>query len=236
VATTISSNVVMTGDAHGNQALTVVQSTVGNALGPFLTPLLFKAYTSNGAWYTSVLPQEPGGYAELYKRVFKQLGLSVFLPMIVGQLVQHFWPAKTKLYCSTYKLGKLGSVSLLIIIWQTYDSAFSSSALQTMRTSNALFIIFMSTAFFLTFLMLSLLFCKLAGFERADTVAVCYCVPAKTPAMGVPMSTVLFVGMSPFVEAQLQLPLVIYQGLQIMAGTILTYPFRKWVDGEKKNG
>jgi solute carrier family 10 (sodium/bile acid cotransporter), member 7 len=235
VATTISSNVVMTGEAHGNQALTVVQSTIGNALGPFLTPLLFKAYTSNGAWYTAVLPQEPGGYAELYKRVFKQLGLSVFLPMIVGQLVQHFWPAKTKLYCSTYKLGKLGSVSLLIIIWQTYDSAFSSSALQSMRTSNAVFLVCMSTAFFLTFLALSLLFCKLARFERADTVAVCYCVPAKTPAMGVPMSTVLFVGMSPFIEAQLQLPLVIYQGLQIMAGTILTVPFRKWVDSEKRD-
>jgi sodium/bile acid cotransporter 7 len=82
VATTISSNVVMTGQAHGNQALTVVQSTIGNFLGPFLTPLLFKLYCSTGAWYTTVLPMEPGGYSELYKRVFKQLGLSVFIPMV----------------------------------------------------------------------------------------------------------------------------------------------------------
>lgn len=82
VATTISSNVVMTGQAHGNQALTVVESTIGNFLGPFLTPALFKAYTSSGAWYNSVLPPEPGGYGELYKRVFKQLGLSVFIPMV----------------------------------------------------------------------------------------------------------------------------------------------------------
>jgi sodium/bile acid cotransporter 7 len=42
VATTISSNVVMTGQAKGNQALTVVESTIGNFLGPFLTPALFK--------------------------------------------------------------------------------------------------------------------------------------------------------------------------------------------------
>jgi solute carrier family 10 (sodium/bile acid cotransporter), member 7 len=82
VATTISSNVVMTGQAHGNQALTVVQSTIGNFLGPFLTPLLFKLYTSTGSWYASVLPIEPGGYGELYRRVFKQLGLSVFIPMV----------------------------------------------------------------------------------------------------------------------------------------------------------
>jgi sodium/bile acid cotransporter 7 len=82
VATTISSNVVMTGQAHGTQALTVVQSTLGNFLSPFLTPLLFKAYLSTGAWYTHVLPEEPGGYTTLYKRVFKQLGLSVFIPMV----------------------------------------------------------------------------------------------------------------------------------------------------------
>jgi solute carrier family 10 (sodium/bile acid cotransporter), member 7 len=82
VATTISSNVVMTGQAHGNKALTVVESTIGNFLGPFLTPALFKAYTSTGAWYNSVLPPEPGGYQELYRRVFKQLGLSVFIPMV----------------------------------------------------------------------------------------------------------------------------------------------------------
>lgn len=82
VATTISSNVVMTGQAHGTQALTVVESTIGNFLGPFLTPLLFKAYLSNGAWYTQVLPREPGGYGALYARVFKQLGLSVFIPMV----------------------------------------------------------------------------------------------------------------------------------------------------------
>ena len=48
------------------------------------------------------------------------------------------------------------------------------------------------------------------------------------------MSTVLFVGMAPILEAKIQLPLVIYQGLQIMAGTALTTPFSKWVDVERQ--
>lgn len=52
--------------------------------------------------------------------------------------------------------------------------------------------------------------------------------------MGVPISTVLFVGLAPIVEAKIQLPLVIYQGLQILAGTILTGPFAAWVDRGKK--
>jgi solute carrier family 10 (sodium/bile acid cotransporter), member 7 len=82
VATTISSNVVMTRQACGNQVLTVVQSTVGNFLGPFLTPVLVKMYTSTGAWYTEELPSESGAYGEIYRRVFKQLGLSIFLPIV----------------------------------------------------------------------------------------------------------------------------------------------------------
>lgn len=40
VLTTISSNVMMTKRANGNQALIVVQSTLGNYLGPFILPLL----------------------------------------------------------------------------------------------------------------------------------------------------------------------------------------------------
>jgi sodium/bile acid cotransporter 7 len=72
----------MTGQAHGNTALTVVQSTLGNFLGPFLTPVLITMYTSNGAWYTKVLPSDNGGYGEIYRRVFKQLGLSIFVPLV----------------------------------------------------------------------------------------------------------------------------------------------------------
>lgn len=83
VPTTISSNVVMTRQARGNQALTVVQSTLGNFLGPFLTPLLIRMYTASGAWYTRILSRSgSGGFGELYRRVFLQLGLSLFLPLV----------------------------------------------------------------------------------------------------------------------------------------------------------
>jgi sodium/bile acid cotransporter 7 len=87
--TTIASNVVMTGQAHGNQALTVVESTLGNFLGPFLTPLLFAMYTSSGAWYTAALPTGRGSYGAIYARVFKQLGLSLFLPMVRASSSSH---------------------------------------------------------------------------------------------------------------------------------------------------
>jgi sodium/bile acid cotransporter 7 len=91
----------------------------------------------------------------------------------------------------------------------------------------------MSIAMFSLFLAIAFFSAKM-WLGRADTVACCYCIPAKTPAMGVPISTVLFVGLTPMLEAKIQLPLVIFQGLQIMAGTILTVPFKRWVDAEEK--
>jgi hypothetical protein len=82
VPTTISSNVVMTRQANGNVALTVVQSTLGNLLGPFLTPVLMYMYLSGNKWYAKVLPEENGSFNEIYRRVFKQLGLSIFVPLV----------------------------------------------------------------------------------------------------------------------------------------------------------
>jgi solute carrier family 10 (sodium/bile acid cotransporter), member 7 len=82
VPTTISSNVVLTRQANGNTALTVVQSTLGNLLGPFIAPLLLSMYTSTGAWYTEFLPNNGNDYGEVYRRVFKQLGLSLFVPLV----------------------------------------------------------------------------------------------------------------------------------------------------------
>ena len=93
--TTITSNVVMTEQAGGNKPLTVVQSTLGNFMGPFLTPVLFRMYVSADAWYTHVLPDEEGGYAAIYRRVFKQLGLSLFLPIVGSRFLFSCVLAKT---------------------------------------------------------------------------------------------------------------------------------------------
>ena len=83
VPTTISSNIIMTGQANGNQALTTVESTLGNVLGPLISPPLLLMYMSVDAYYTKFLPGlGSGGFGELYRRVFKQLGLSLFLPLV----------------------------------------------------------------------------------------------------------------------------------------------------------
>lgn len=228
VATTISSNVLMTKQAHGNQALTVVQSTIGNFIGVFLTPALIVMYTSTDAWYTDVLPASKGAFGEIYKRVLKQLGLSIFVPLFVGQIVHNVFPAATKKVFVTWKLSKIGSCCLLLIIWSVYDQAFSSHAFDTIPASNMIFIVFMDIALFLVFWVVAF-FSSNLWLPKRDTIAVCYISPAKTPALGIPISEVMFVGLSAAVKSKIQIPMVIYQGLQIVAGSMLTIWFRRWI-------
>ena len=207
VPTTLSSNVVMTGQAHGNTALTVVQTTIGNFVGPFVSPLLVKMYTSTGAWYTDYLTKAEaagGGFGEVYRRVFMQLGFSVYLPMVVGQVIQNLFPEQTNTLFIKWKVKKINSFALLIIIWQTFDQAFATGVFTSVKPSNLVFIVFMNIAFFLIWLLVSFV-TSVPWLGRKDVVSVCYCVPAKTPAMGVPLSNVMFVGLSLVTESKMQI-------------------------------
>ncbi|KAE8318138.1 SBF-like CPA transporter family DUF4137 [Aspergillus parasiticus SU-1] len=242
VPTTISSNVVMTRNAHGNDALTVVESTIGNFLGPFLTPLLIQMYCLPKPWYTDFLGSEQGNYAAIYARIFKQIGLSVFIPMFIGQILQHLFPKPLRKIFTTWKLNKLSSICLLLVVWQAYDAAFSSDVFNSVKASNIIFVVFISIAMFIVWLTVSVSVSVL-WLSREDTVAVAYCVPAKTPAMGVPLANLIFQGLDVSQKAKIQLPMVVFQGLQIALGSLLVPAFRGWlvrkvypINGDRENG
>jgi len=226
--TTISSNVIMTRKSHGNTALTIAQSTIGNLLGPFLTPVLIKMYISTGAWYTDILPKTNGGYGEIYKRVFKQLGFSMFLPLFVGQIVHNLFPSATKKVFVEWKLNKLASLGLLTLLWSTFDLAFESGAFQDLKPDNMIFVVFISIALFLLWLAICIL-TSVPWLAKQDVISVAFCVPAKTPAMGVPLTAVMFAGISTSDSAKMRIPMVIFQAFMICLSSLLTIPFRAWI-------
>jgi sodium/bile acid cotransporter 7 len=95
------------------------------------------------------------------------------------------------------------------------------------------FIVFISIAIFFVFLLVCF-FTSNLWLPKVDTISVCYCVPAKSPALGVPLANVMFVGLSSQTASKIQMPMVIYQGLQIFAGSLLTLAFRHWVRGDEE--
>jgi sodium/bile acid cotransporter 7 len=230
--TTMNSNVVMTRQAHGNTALTVVQSVIGQFLCPFLTPIILQMYLSSGAWYSKVLVHGDG-YGEIYRRVFMQLGLSLFLPMFAGQVVQKLFPKQTKQVFFEWNIIKLSSVSLLTLVWQTFDQAFQSGAFKTVKPSNIAFIVFITIALYMIWLAICFS-ASIIWLPKKDVIACCYCCPAKALAMVVPLSSVMYINTSPIEQSKLQIPAIIFQAFQVAIGGIMTIGFRRWIRPEEQ--
>ena len=232
--TAMASNVLFTRQSHGNATLTVVETTIGNLLGPFLTPVLIKIYLAANAWYTDVIPPQAGGYGSLYRRVFMQFGLSIYLPMAVGQVVRYFFPKAVQKVFVDWKLTKLGSLGMLTLLWQTFDHAFATGAFSTAKSANLIFIVFITIVNYGLWLIISVLL-SILWLDRKDTVAVAMCAPAKTLALGMPLSFLLFVDITALDEAKIQVPMLLFQVLQMGLASLSTLAFRRWVDaGEAK--
>lgn len=150
----------------------------------------------------------------------------------VGQVVQALLPKLCAKVFIKWKLSKLGSLSLLVIIWSTFDGAFASGALQSLPPSNVAFltcmcVVFCLIWFFITFAL------SVFWLGRGDVVAAVYCVASKTPAMGVPLTHVLFLGLSEQTQSKIQITMVIFQAFQVLLSSLSTIPLKKWVEKGK---
>jgi len=232
--TAMASNVLFTRKSHGNVTLTVVEVTIGNLIGPFISPLLIKMYLSAASWYTETIPLQTGGYGALYRRVFMQFGLSIYLPMFVGQVVRRLFPKVVNKVFVEWKVAKFASLAMLSLLWQTSDHAFGTHAFTSVKSSNIIFIVFITIVNYLLWLFISVGL-SLLWLDRKETISVAMCAPMKTLALGMPLSFLLFTDITGVEEAKIQIPMLIFQILSMALASITTIGLRRWVDaGEKK--
>ncbi|OJJ65217.1 hypothetical protein ASPSYDRAFT_98858, partial [Aspergillus sydowii CBS 593.65] len=145
--TTIASNVVMTRSAGGDDAAALAEVLIANILGPFVT----------AGWTVTLLPaseefevwrDQNGDLTSMYRDVFKQLGLAVLIPLAVGQMVRFFWPERTAHVIQKYKIAKIGTVCLLLMIWVTFSSCFATGALKALSTETVVFVVLFNIALY----------------------------------------------------------------------------------------
>jgi solute carrier family 10 (sodium/bile acid cotransporter), member 7 len=87
----------------------LIEVTIGNVLGPFLSPALTRMYLTSSSAYEGLVPGADG-VGQLYADVFKQLGCAMFAPFFVGQLIQFFFPKQ-----ANWAMTKVDHTSMSIL-------------------------------------------------------------------------------------------------------------------------
>lgn len=96
---------------------------LGNLVGTFLSPALLEMFFITERWaFGRPEASGTGGVTEIYRQVLEQLGFTVFIPLFVGEVIQYIWPRQTKWTRETFKLNKVGTFCLLLVIWYVYDA------------------------------------------------------------------------------------------------------------------
>lgn len=258
--TTVSSNVVMTKQAHGNFVLTTCEVVVGNLLGAFVTPALVQMYLTGGWEFGNPVNQAVhASVSDLYRSVMKQIGLSVFVPLFVGQVLQNIWPKQVKWTLTTFKLNKVGSFMLLLIMFQSFSTAFAQDAFTSVSHASIIFLVFFNIGIYLFFTVLVFFYSRPRFiltllpteptaessrtytwcykifrpfyYNRRDTVSVMLCGPAKTAALGVSLVSSQYGSDNPKLGVLL-VPLVLYQAEQVMTAQVLVNFMRRWIHAE----
>lgn len=256
--TTVASNVVMTKKAGGNDLLSLCEVFIGNILGAFITPALAQMYTSSGP-LSFGNPANGSSVGNLYRDVMKQIGLSVFVPLFVGQVLQNLFPKQVSKVLTTFKLNKVGSFCLLLIMWSSFSTAFYQKAFQSVSHVCVIFIVFFNIGIYLFFTVICYVsarpwFIKLIFdhepnqnsskmytvcykvfkpfyYSKKDTVAVMFCGAAKTAALGVSLISSQYGDDTPYL-GKLLVPLVLYQSEQVITASWLVPFFKKWSQDE----
>lgn len=258
--TTVSSNVVMTKQADGNFVLTTCEVVIGNVLGAFITPALVQMYMTGGWDFGNPVHQAVhSSVLELYRHVMKQIGLSVFIPLFVGQVLQNVWPKQVKWCLTTFKLNKVGSFMLLLIMFQSFSTAFAQDAFTSVSHASIIFLVFFNIGIYLFFTVLVFFYSRPRFlltlfpteptaessktytwcykifrpfyYNRRDTVSMMLCGPAKTAALGVSLVSSQYGSRNPKLGVLL-VPLVLYQAEQVMTAQILVKFMKKWIHAE----
>ncbi|KAF7717606.1 Uncharacterized protein PECH_007616 [Penicillium ucsense] len=253
IPTTIASNVVMTRAAGRDDAAALVEVLIANVLGPFVTAV----------WTVTLMPQSPeidtwryggGKLGSMYAHVFQQLGLSVLLPLFLGQIVRWTWPERTAWVIQKTRLPKLSSACMLLLIWTTFSSCFATGALQSLSVQSIIFVVFFNIVLYIALTVISFFSCQppkmlhryswsqhlFKSLPPEETIAVCFCSPAKSTALGLPLLYAMWAPVDFYTKAKTSVPVLLYTTEQICVAQFMVQLFRRWhtriIEGEDRQG
>ncbi|MDQ0504845.1 bile acid:sodium symporter family protein [Xanthobacter agilis] len=197
---TVSSSVAMTSLAKGNVAVAIFNASVSSLIGVFVTPLLM-------AWYLHAT----GGSMALGDVILK-LVIIVILPLVAGQLVRPLLLSVVEKHKVIVKVADRAVI--LAIVYNAFCDSVAAGVWSGQSPTLLIEMIAGVGLLFAVVYVLIALFCRLVGFNHADTTAVLFCGSKKSLATGLPIAKVMF-GTSPQLSLIIT-PIMIYHFLQLV--------------------
>ncbi|KAJ5894733.1 hypothetical protein N7495_006424 [Penicillium taxi] len=241
IPTTIASNVVMTRSAGGDDAAALVEVLIANILAPFIT----------AAWAVTLIPERDefeswkSGSSDLrsmYRNVFQQIGYAVLLPLFVGQLIRWTFPERTAWVLQKTRLPKLASVCMLLLVWSTFSSCFATGAIQTLSVQSIIFVVLFNIALYIFLTGVCFVTSRppqafsshrwskpvFKPLSPEETIAACFCGPAKSTALGIPLLYAMWAPLDLYLKAKTSVPVLLYTTEQICVAHFFVMVFKKW--------
>ncbi|KAI6781097.1 uncharacterized protein J7T54_003264 [Emericellopsis cladophorae] len=137
--------------SHSHKCIPSSSNTVviGNLTGAPLSPLLTFGFMPRGKAFDDWRPANPATFGSMYSSVAMQLGLSVVLPLVVGQVVRGVLEKRTAWVLQKLYFSKVAGSFMLFMA--TFSSASKTSAIYEISKPSIIFDVFMNLALYMVF-------------------------------------------------------------------------------------
>ncbi|KAJ8980370.1 hypothetical protein NQ317_009364 [Molorchus minor] len=219
----VSSAIILTRAAQGNETAAIVNSVLGSFLGIIVTPLLLLLNLGS----TTIVP--------ILGTVI-QLTITVLMPLLIGQALKQFSNFKRH----AMLLNTVSQCALLFVIYTTFCDTFlvpetGLSALDVLFTIFSAIGIVLVSVFLLQITLLVISF-KISRYPKRlfsppDIIAAVFCSTHKSLTLGIPILRIMFHGYAHL--SQISLPLLVYHPTQIILGGLIVSRLKDWVHSQK---
>lgn len=117
--------------------------------------------------------------------------------------------------------------------------------MQTLSTETVILIVFFNVGIYLFWTIICFSCARLPEslthytrgivrrFDKSETIAICFCGPAKTAGLGIPLLYAMWEKFPTEIKAKISIPVILYTTEQVFCAHILVNVFRRWVRKEK---